>query len=255
MPVFVGTSGWNYPHWKGRFYPREVKEKDWFGYYARYFRTVEINNTFYQLPSEKTFISWEKQAPEDFLFTVKANRFITHVKKLKDPEQPLNNFTARAKMLREHLGPILYQFPPKWNVNRDRLERFLSLLPKNLVHVFEFRNPSWHCGEVYALLERYAVSFCAHDMPGCECPRLGIGPVAYVRFHGTTGVYEGMYPRRVLRDWAGWVEGEVRKGRKVFIYFNNDAEAQAVRDARRFVELTGSRRLDTSAPVVNAPKP
>ena len=237
MPVLVGTSGWNYPHWRGRFYPREVREKDWFEYYARHFRTVEINNTFYRLPSEKTFIHWEKQAPKKFLYTVKANRFLTHVKKLKDSEGPLNNFIVRAKMLKEHLGPILYQLPPKWNVNRDRLERFLSLLPKNLVHVFEFRNPSWHCDEVYDLLERHAVSLCTHDMPGCECPRLRIGPVAYVRFHGAAGVYEGMYSRKVLREWAEWIQSEIRKGRKAFIYFNNDAEAQAVRDARRFLEL------------------
>ncbi len=231
--IRIGCSGWNYGHWRGRFYPEEEPPELWFGFYAATFDTVEINNTFYQLPSAQTFKTWRAQAPDGFLYAVKANRYLTHMKKLKDAKAPLRKFLDRARLLREHLGPILYQLPPHWRLNRERLETFLDLLPEDLSHVFEFRDQSWLVDEVFQLLEERGVSFCAHDWVGLDTPRLAIGTLAYVRFHGGGRKYGGGYPAATLRSWRQWMERQTREGKDVYAYFNNDAEAHAVRDALR----------------------
>jgi len=240
--IFIGTSGWNYPHWRGIFYPEKLKQSEWFSHYAKKFKTVEINNTFYQLPEEKTFIKWREQAPPGFIYAVKANRFLTHVKRLNDPEEPLRNFLGRVRLLDEHLGPILYQLPPRWKINLERLDGFLKFLPQDLLHVFEFRDSSWYRDDTYRMLEFYNVSFCVHEMPGSVSPRLAIGPAAYVRFHGATGIYCGKYSLRELKKWAEWIQEQVKVGRKAFAYFNNDAEAQAPKDAQALNRLVESSK-------------
>jgi uncharacterized protein YecE (DUF72 family) len=235
--IRIGCSGWNYDHWRGRFYPKELTPAHWFEFYAATFDTVEINNVFYRLPEAKTFKAWRSQAPEGFLYAVKANRYLTHLKKLKDVKTPLRKFLDRARILRESLGPILYQLPPRWRLNRDRLESFLDLLPDDLLHVIEFRDQSWLVDEVFQLLNDRGISYCAHDLratnPPLRAPRLVTGPIAYVRFHGPKQRYRGSYPEPTLRSWAEWIEDQARGGKDVYVYFNNDAEAHAIRDAQR----------------------
>jgi uncharacterized protein YecE (DUF72 family) len=231
-PVRIGCSGWIYNHWRGLFYPEKLAVKRWFAYYAETFDTVEINNSFYRLPPPETFKAWRDQAPPGFCYAVKANRYLTQAKKLKDCEEPIARMMASVEALRPALGPVLYQLPPRFKVNLERLESFLRLLPTDVVNVFEFREPSWYCDAVYALLERYGASFCAHDMPGLVTPRLAVGPIAYLRFHGSISKYYGRYPDEALLEWSDWIGEQRRAGRAVWAYFNNDPEAHAIADAQ-----------------------
>jgi uncharacterized protein YecE (DUF72 family) len=227
----VGCSGWIYPHWRGRFYPEKLAVKRWFAFYAEHFDTVEINNSFYRLPKPETFDAWAAQAPPGFRYAVKANRFLTQAKKLKDCEEPMARMMPAFRHLGQTLGPVLYQLPPRFKVNLERLERFLELVPKDVINVFEFRDNSWHDDAVFALLERYGASFCAHDMPGSESPDQAVGPVAYVRFHGGEGKYWGRYSDEALLRWTDWMIAEARRGREVWAYFNNDIDGHAIHDA------------------------
>ncbi len=227
----MGCSGWIYPHWRGRFYPEKLAVKRWFAFYAEHFDTVEINNSFYRLPKPETFDGWAAQAPPGFRYAVKANRFLTQAKKLKECEEPMARMMPAFRHLGQTLGPVLYQLPPRFKVNLERLEAFLQLVPKDVVNVFEFREKSWYDDRVFALLERHGASFCAHDMPGSESPDLAVGPVAYLRFHGGEGKYWGRYSEERLLRWTDWMTAEARAGREVWAYFNNDAEAHAVEDA------------------------
>jgi len=236
----VGCSGWQYRHWKGSFYPADLPLSKWFDHYARTFDTVEINNSFYRLPEAETFSAWKRRAPPDFLFAVKASRYLTHQKKLKDPEEPIARFFDRARNLGTKLGPVLYQLPPRWRLDLDRLERFLDLLPRGPRHVVEFREPSWYDPRALELLERYGVALCLHDMPGSTTERRRVGPFVYVRFHGsglgTAGRYGGRYSDEQLDGWGGWIAEELSRGREAFAYFNNDVGGHAPRDAIRLRE-------------------
>lgn len=229
--VRIGCSGWVYPHWRGLFYPPKLPTKRWFAHYAENFQTVEINNSFYRLPKAETFDAWREQAPPDFRYAVKANRFLTQAKKLKDCAEPLARMMTPLRRLGSALGPVLYQLPPRFRLNLERLESFLALLPTKVTHVFEFRDSSWYADEVYALLQSYGASFCAHDMLGLVSPRLAVGPIAYLRFHGGTGKYVGRYAETQLLDWADWITAEARGGRAVWAYFNNDIDGAAIEDA------------------------
>jgi uncharacterized protein YecE (DUF72 family) len=229
--AWIGCSGWQYKHWRGDFYPAGMPQAQWFAHYASVFDTVEINNSFYRLPEAGTFASWAAQAPARFLFAVKASRFLTHMKKLKDPEEPIERFFSRARSLRRHLGPVLYQLPPGWKLDRGRLEHFLHVLPRNVRHVLEFREPSWYSDDVFALMERHRVSLCLHDMPGSATGRLRVGPLVYVRFHGASGRYAGSYSGQRLAEWAGWLQRQRDAGVDVYAYFNNDVGGHAPRDA------------------------
>jgi uncharacterized protein YecE (DUF72 family) len=221
-----------YKHWRGLFYPEGLPVKRWFAHYADTLDTVEINNSFYRLPPPTTFEGWRNQAPDGFCYAVKANRYLTQAKKLKECEEPIARMMASVNALRPALGPLLYQLPPKFAVNLERLESFLALVPRDVANVFEFREPSWYCDDVFALLERYGASLCVHDMPGSTSPRIAIGPVAYVRFHGTTGKYVGRYPDEALSAWADWIAAQAHKGRSVWAYFNNDIHGHAIDDAQ-----------------------
>jgi len=236
----IGTSGWNYAHWRGTFYPADMKPPAWFAHYAREFDTVEINNTFYRLPLPVTFGHWRQQAPPDFCFAVKANRYLTHRKKLKDIAGPLRKFLAQARRLREHLGPVLYQLPPRWQPNLERLTAFCRRLPGELLHAIEFREPAWLSAETVAVLARYHVCLCIHDMFAGH-PREVTGPAAYLRFHGVGARYAGNYADDQLAGWADWMRATARAGHAVYAYFNNDAEANAIRNARTLRALLGQR--------------
>lgn len=229
--VRIGCSGWIYRHWRELFYPAKLPQRLWFAHYSGTFSTVELNTSFYRLPATETFAKWRDQAPPGFRYAVKAPRFITHMKKLRDCAEPVGEFLGRARNLGRAIGPILYQLPPRWALHRDRLEAFIVLLPADLDHVFEFREKSWLSGEVLALLDARGVAFCAHDMPGAATPRRAAGPVAYVRFHGGQGKYWGRYSDEALLGWTGWIAEQARGGRDVWCYFNNDIGGAAIHDA------------------------
>jgi uncharacterized protein YecE (DUF72 family) len=230
--VHVGCSGWQYKHWRGDFYPSELPQTRWLEYYAERFDTVEINNTFYRLPEAPTFAAWGRRAPRGFVYAVKASRYLTHMKKLKDPEEPLERFFTRAKRLEHAFGPVLYQLPPNRPVNLERFDHFLKALPRTRRHAIEFREPSWYVDEVFERLERHKVALCLHDMKGSATGKLAIGPFVYVRFHGPQK-YSGRYPDEVLEGWAEWLAGRVRTGQAIYAYFNNDTGGHAPRDAVR----------------------
>jgi uncharacterized protein YecE (DUF72 family) len=231
IPIRVGCSGWNYRHWRRSFYPEGLHVKKWLRFYGEHFDTVEINNSFYRLPEAETFDKWREQAPPGFIYSVKANRFLTQAKKLKDCAEPVARMMPPVRHLGEALGPILYQLPPNLRLNLARLEEFLALLPSDLTHVFEFREPSWYGPQTTALLEHYGASFCCHDMAGSASARWAVGPVAYVRFHGASGKYWGRYTHNTLLDWADWMKEQASAGRTVWAYFNNDIDADAIHDA------------------------
>ena len=229
--IRIGCSGWNYRHWRGAFYPEKLPVKRWFEYYSEQFDTVEINNSFYRLPPAETFDKWREQAPPGFAYAVKANRYVTQAKKLKDCAEPIARMMPPVRQLGTTLGPILYQLPPTLRLNLERLDEFLALLPKDLVHVFEFRHPSWYVPETTDVLARHGASFCCHDMAGSASPRVAVGAIAYVRFHGGVGKYWGRYPDETLLGWTDWMAKQARSGRPVWAYFNNDIDAHAIQDA------------------------
>ena len=239
--TFVGCSGWEYKHWRGDFYPATLPRTRWFEHYASLFDTVEINNTFYRLPEEATFAAWAARAPAGFTYAVKASRFLTHMKKLKDPEEPLDRLFSRMRPLGRHLGPVLYQLPPAWKLDRSRLEHFLQVLPARVQHVLEFRDPSWYHDDVLEMLARSGVSLCLHDMPGSATGQLRVGPIVYVRYHGASGHYSGDYARERLEGWAAWLRTARAAGADVYAYFNNDVGGHAPRNAtmlRRLMEVS-----------------
>ena len=239
--IRIGCSGWQYQHWRGDFYPAELSQSAWLEYYAQRFDTVEINNTFYRLPEASTFAAWRRRVPRGFAFAVKASRYLTHMKKLKEPKDALARFFERARLLQSSFGPVLYQLPPRWPVNLERFETFLAALPKRRLHAVEFREPSWYHVDVFALLERYRVALCLHDMQGSASGRLAVGPFVYVRFHGAQK-YAGRYSDAMLEPWAEWLTAQHRSGRRVFAYFNNDVGGHAPRDAARLREMIGGPR-------------
>jgi len=203
----------------------------WLEFYSRHFTTVELNNSFYRLPSEEAFANWRQSSPANFVFAVKISRFITHVKRLKDSEEPVNTFLGRARILEEKLGPLLYQLPPNMHRDDGRLGSFLSILPPGMKHVLEFRHESWLDEGAFDLLRRYNVGLCVFDMPGLACPLAATADFAYIRFHGSTGLYSSCYSDEELADWARRLVALAADLKAVYIYFNNDAEAFAVRNA------------------------
>ena len=228
----IGTSGWHYDVWRGRFYPPDLPKAEWLAFYSKHFSTVELNNTFYRLPSEDAFTNWYDSSPPRFTFALKASRFITHIKRLKDAAQPVDNFLKRARLLKEKLGPILYQLPPGMSCDDERLEAFLNLLTGDRKHVFEFRHPSWLDENIYEILRRHNAGLCIYDMPAFTTPIVATADFAYVRFHGSDGLYSGSYSDEQLAAWAKNIAALSRKLREVYIYFNNDVAGYAIDNAR-----------------------
>lgn len=227
----VGTSGWHYEDWKGVVYPVALPKSKWLQTYASGFDTVELNSTFYRLPSEKAFAAWRDSTPAAFVFAVKASRYITHVKKLNDCQHSVELLMQRAEILGGKLGPLLYQVPP--NLHRDdaRLEAFLRILPERRQRVFEFRHASWLEEGVFALLRRYAAGFCVFDMEGLACPLVATADFAYIRFHGPAGLYSSSYSDADLAAWAERISALAKDLKTVYIYFNNDVAGYAPRNA------------------------
>ncbi|MDD5748021.1 MAG: DUF72 domain-containing protein [Actinomycetota bacterium] len=237
--VFIGTSGWVYPHWKGVFYPEDMKQKDWFMHYASYFDTVEINNSFYRLPELKTFENWARNSPANFRFTVKANRFITHVKRLKDPKESVSRFFDNLEGMGEKCSVVLFQLPPKWKADVERLESFLSVLPEKTRFVFEFRDETWLCEPVYELLRKNGAALCFADRPFCPGPREVTADFCFYRMHGGYGREAPGYSTRELKNIATEIALHLEAGRDAFAYFNNDYEGFAVKNALDLKSLIG----------------
>jgi uncharacterized protein YecE (DUF72 family) len=236
--IHIGTSGWHYKHWQGPFYPDDIPKRGFLDYYAERFHTVEINNSFYQLPKEKTLIRWRNTVPSGFVFAVKASRYITHMKKLKDPEEPVSNFLGRIGKLGDKLGPILFQLPPNWNLNCQRLRAFLEILPAGYRYAFEFRDPSWFHSKVYDALGEHGASFCIYDLAGRVSPKKVTAEFIYLRLHGPKGPYQGQYETTVLEKWAGDFSAWVREGKELYCYFDNDEAGYAAQDAARLKAMS-----------------
>jgi uncharacterized protein YecE (DUF72 family) len=230
--IRIGTSGYHYKHWQGPFYPKRISSDEMLGFYSLHFDTVELNNSFYRLPTEAAFDNWRQSTPANFIFAVKASRFLTHQKKLKDPERALQNLLPRASRLSHKLGPILFQLPPRWQVNPGRLEALLEAFPSDLRCAFEFRDESWIRPEINQLLAKFRAAFCIYELAGFQSPLTITSDFAYVRLHGPDlGKYQGSYSTSRLRRWGQQVEEWVKHLAAVYIYFDNDQTGYAARNA------------------------
>lgn len=238
----MGTSGWSYPDWKGRFYPADLPRAGWFSYYASRFRAVEINNSFYQFPKPETVAAWRRAAPEGFVFAVKANRFITHMKKLKEPEDACARFLEIVGGFGEKLGPVLFQLPPRWRYDGGRLRDFLDALPDGARYVFEFRDGRWVNDHCLTLLADRGAALCVSDLAeaGAPAPRMAAtADFAYFRLHGPDAAYQGLYGREGLAPFAAAIEAERAAGRDVYCFFDNDQDANAPADAGTLAAMLG----------------
>lgn len=236
--LYIGTSGWNYDHWKDNFYPKDLKSSEWLNYYQDRFRTVEINNSFYNLPEKKTLRSWRKTVHKDFIFAPKANRYITHMKKLKEPEDSLHKMLDAFSELKNSLGPILFQLPPNWNFNLDRLKHFLSLIPEEYRVAFEFRDKSWINDQAVNLLEDINVSFCIYNLAGYHTPEHLTADFVYLRLHGPgKEKFQGKYTEKQLSYWAEKINQWIEKELDVFVYFNNDMKGYAPENAKMLKQM------------------
>jgi uncharacterized protein YecE (DUF72 family) len=236
--IRIGTSGYHYKHWVGTFYPPKTPASKMLDYYVRHFDTLELNNSFYRLPTIEAFEAWRDDTPKNFVFAVKASRFITHNKKLKDPENALDNILPRAEHLGKKLGPVLFQLPPHWKVNIDRLKALLEILPRERRYTFEFRETSWITPEINRLLRRYNAAFCIYELAGYHSPLEITADFAYVRLHGpTAGKYQGSYSQAQLRLWAKRIEQWSARLKAVYIYLDNDQAGYAAQNALTLKEM------------------
>jgi uncharacterized protein YecE (DUF72 family) len=243
--VHIGTSGWHYAHWKGNFYPEKTATGEMLRWYTKSFDTVEINNSFYRLPKPEAVESWLRQTPANFCFAVKASRYITHNRKLLDPENTVTRFIEIAKCFGKKLGPILFQLPPGWQANQQRLIEFLEALPKKYKYAFEFRNPSWHTPAVYQLLNRFNAAFCVFEIGGFQSPIEITADFVYVRLHGPGKAYQGRYSQSVLEAWAKRIKGWTEQSRAVYFYFDNDQAGFAAQNAMELQYLVQGRTSQT----------
>jgi len=234
MTYLLGTSGWSYPEWKGRFYPEDLPQRKWLPFYAGHFTTVEINMTFYRFPKPETLKGWLDKTPSNFSFTLKANRQITHYKKLQDVKGDLRYFYLLADSLQERLGCILFQLPPSLTKNLDLFQDFLSHLSPSHKNVIEFRHESWFSEDVYSLLRSHNVIFCVVSSPELPDHIVETAETSYFRFHGRIGWYKYNYTDEELKDWAEAIQKT--KSKDCFIYFNNDYHAYAVANCKKLGE-------------------
>lgn len=229
--IYIGTSGWQYGHWMGKFYPSKLPKEKCLEYYAQYLQSVEVNSSFYGLPEPEVARNWREQTPPGFVFSVKASRYLTHMKKLKDPQKPLSNFLESVQELKGKLGPVLFQLPPNWTFNAERLVNFLKILPPGYRYTFEFRDSSWFNSRVYEALRKQHAVFCIYDLNGQVSPKEITSDFVYVRLHGPMGPYQGKYGTEALAGWAEAFSTWSKQGKDVYCYFNNDMAGFAVQNA------------------------
>jgi uncharacterized protein YecE (DUF72 family) len=234
MPLHIGTSGWQYAHWRHTFYPRGVAQARWLEFYAQHFDTVELNNSFYMLPREESFAAWAARTPPGFDFAVKMSRYLTHVKKLTEPQEPVERFFSRALSLGDKLGPVLFQLPPTMPEAVDRLEQTLKLVPPGVRVAVECRHDTWYTPALRACLEAHNAAMVLADSPKRTTPRWRTADWAYVRFHEGTSRPRPCYGVEALRSWALELADMWSPEDDVYVYFNNDPRGCAIRDAARF---------------------
>lgn len=238
--IYIGTSGWHYKHWKGTFYPEGTKDAQQMEYYLQHFDTVEINNSFYKLPSTTTFEKWKKAVPDDFIFAIKGSRFITHMKKLKVQRENIEKFFNGTDRLENKAGPILFQLPPGWKINAERLKDFLAQLPSDYRYTFEFRNDTWYDESIYGLLRENKCAFCIYELAGHMSPMEVTADFVYIRLHGPGDKYQGTYDQATLETWANRCKDWRDEGKDVFVYFDNDQEGYAAFNAKTLKEIVGT---------------
>ena len=233
--VHIGTSGFSFNHWKDNFYPKGLSTKEWLHYYAKTFSTVELNTTFYRLPSESTVKNWQSQVPDNFLFSIKASRYITHQKRLHDCKESLHFFYERNDFLTK-TGPILFQLPPSFKINKERLLEFIKNLKKSHLHVFEFRHDSWFTDEIYDILNAHHIALCITDLNGKLSPEELTTDFTYIRLHGPQKAYQDSYSPPQLKEWKRKMEKWALKA-SIFCYFDNDEKGYAIQDAKTLQDM------------------
>lgn len=238
--VFIGTSGWSYKSWAATFYPPKLPPAKHLGHYIQHFPTVEINATFYRLPSENMVNGWREKSPPGFIFAVKGSRFITHMKKLKDVGEALEKYWSRIKPLGERIGPVLWQLPPMLQIDLPRLADFLAQLPRQYAHAVEFRHQSWLVDETFVLLKRFNTPYVwlsSLAMP----PRTDVtGNFIYLRFHGLAGGFSHDYTKMELQPWAQALKAQAEAGKDCYVYFNNDGNTRAPQNAQLLMNMVGN---------------
>ncbi|HWF58378.1 MAG TPA: DUF72 domain-containing protein [Candidatus Dormibacteraeota bacterium] len=235
MALLVGTSGWQYASWRGRFYPRGVPQRAWLQHYARRFACVEVNNTFYHLPATETFARWSEETPADFRFVLKLSRYLTHVRRLSDPQDPVQLFLDRAHPLAGKISALLLQLPPTMGCDVERLDTVLAAFPRGRRIAVEFRHPSWYTDDVAACLRAHNAALCLTDRGGRPLqPLWRTATWGFVRLHEGRAAPSPCYGDRALRSWAARVSQLWHDGEDVYVFFNNDHRGCAVRDAVRF---------------------
>jgi len=242
----IGTSGWTYADWRGSFYPEDLKQKEFLRYYSRHFSTTEINYSFYHLPKTTTYQNWAALVPGDFLFAVKASRFITHIKRLEGVEEAWQTFLERAAVLEKRLGPILLQFPPSFKERMDLLNHFLRLSGEltRARLAFEFRHASWFSPDVLEALHEFGAALViAQSERYPQAPCVPTADFVYLRFHGPGQLFASRYSEAQLRPWAERIRGWLREGRTVYAYFNNDFHGHAIANARQLARLAGAAEV------------
>ena len=243
MGVFIGTSGWTYAGWRGPFYPKEVRKKDWLSWYGEQFPTAEVNGSFYRTPSLDAVRDWRDATPPKFVFAWKASKFITHWKRLSQKSRnSIALMNTRLRALGKKAGPVLFQLPPQMKADAERLESFLKLLPKSHDYVFEFRHASWYADEIMDLLRKHKVALCISDHHDAPSPWTVTARHVYVRGHGPGGRYKDHYSDKELKSWARRIRRWQRERRTVYCYFDNDQKSAAPLDARRLMGLLEGKR-------------
>jgi len=235
--IHIGTSGWEYRHWRGPFYPEDLGPEERLRFYADRLDAVEINRTFYSLPSTEAFARWADAVPRGFRFVVKASRYITHMKKLRDPEEPVRKLYRVVDALGPAGGPVLYQLPPRWRCNTGRLAAFLDVLPSSHRTAFEFRDRTWFDPRVLDLLRNHDAAFCIWELAGEASPREVTTDLVYVRLHGPGEAYEGRYGRQTLAGWAGACSAWATSGHDVWCFFDNDEQGFAAANAMELRDM------------------
>lgn len=251
MPVLVGTSGWQYRDWRGRFYPERLAQAKWLEHYAGQFATVESNNAFYRLPEPRTFAAWAARTPPDFVMAVKASRFLTHVKRLREPEEPVRRFLEHASHLGAKLGPVLLQLPPSLKADPAALRGTLECFPPGMRVAVEPRHESWFSDQTSALLAEQGAALCLADSSRRRSPLWRTSDWTYLRCHEGTATPRPCYGERTLARWAETLAATWGPDADLYVYFNNDAGCCAVRDAARFARAAvraGLRPTRTPSP-------
>ena len=235
--IAIGTSGWSYRHWRERFYPRDLPTSRWFSFYAQRFDTVEINATFYRLPTEAAVRRWREAAPPGFTFSVKGSRLITHARRLQSAERALATFFERISLLGDRLGCVLWQLPPAFVPELDVLDRFLASVPGDVRHAVELRRVGEPAPELLRILEEHGASYVCTSSSATPADRRVTSDLVYVRFHGLSGGFAHSYPAEELRPWARFLRKARGEGRSALVYFNNDGEGRAPEDAAKLSAL------------------